>query len=550
MGTQPTVLTFDEPDDLAPAQADELELHTLAPPIAATALILGCVGDVLMHDGPEGIGFPLWIALSAFSLLALTWRAGASMPKESAIWLSVSIFFATGLAWRDSEPLVFFDLLACLGAIGLAIAPMRTGRSATFVSRLRDAVWAAVVLMGDIAKGFAALVRPLLAGIDHERWSSSTRYTARVVGIASILILVFGSLLRSADPVFASLLRLPAFNGAELFSHVILIGFLSWVAAGVARASLPTTKPIVAPEGLPFYLGPTEITTAFTTLIGLFALFVFAQLGVLFGGEAFLRARTGLTVAQYARQGFFQMLWVVILVMPLLFATRVMLQPGRALARRHTMLAVPVILLLGAIIVSAILRLRLYIAYYGFTADRFYPLVFMLWLGVVLALFAVTVLRDRLRPFIGGTIVSALATLATLNVIAPDRIVARVNIDRASAADRPASARPLDIAHLATLSGGAADLVVPAVLSASDSRQGTRVLETSATDRCRAATRLLDRFGPTSAAVRRRDAHGSWRYWNAGRAAGVDVIARHGAALRTIQHEACAIMRAERAAQR
>ena len=80
----------------------------------------------------------------------------------------------------------------------------------------------------------------------------------------------------------------------------------------------------------------------------LFAAFVVAQLGWFFGGEQFLRAATGLTAAQYARGGFFQMLWVVALVVPVLVVTRGALRAGHARSRAGTRCSpLPIVALLG-----------------------------------------------------------------------------------------------------------------------------------------------------------------------------------------------------------
>ena len=89
-------------------------------------------------------------------------------------------------------------------------------------------------------------------------------------------------------------------------------------------------------------------------------------------------------------------MWVALLVVGLLLTTRAVLRPGRALALRHTALSLPLIALLGAIIVSAVMRMRLYVQYYGLTEDRVYALVFMGWLAVVVIWLAVTVLRRPL----------------------------------------------------------------------------------------------------------------------------------------------------------
>ena len=78
----------------------------------------------------------------------------------------------------------------------------------------------------------------------------------------------------------------------------------------------------------------------------------------------------------------------------------------RALARRHTLLSLPVVALLGAIIVSAALRMKMYVHYYGLTTDRLYPLVFMAWLAIVLAVARSDRAARWGRPFVAGAVIS------------------------------------------------------------------------------------------------------------------------------------------------
>ena len=163
-----------------------------------------------------------------------------------------------------------------------------------------------------------------------------------------------------------------------------------------------------------------------------------------------------------------------------------------SLARRHTLLSLPIVALLGAIIVSAALRMRLYVHYYGLTTERLYALVFMGWLAIVLALLAATVLRGRGRAFVGGSVISGLALLLGLHVVAPDVLVARVNLARAGSAD---ATTPLDLPYLANLGGDAVPLAVRATLATPAAGARNSV---DADARCAAASRLLHRWGPAS----------------------------------------------------
>lgn len=502
---------------------------------------MGLGADLLMRDGPVGLGYPIWLTLLACSMLALAQRRGRTLNGEAGAWLLTAIVFGGGMAWRDAEHLQFFDFLATLFALGMAAIALGSSRSALLAERLRDTLWAAAGAIGSIAAGLAPLVfgeASLYAPV--ARTTTQARPVLRAVAIALPLLVIFGSLLRGADPVFASFVALPTLDVGTLLSHVIVIGFFSWIAAGWMRAALVADiARRRAPERMPFALRSFDITVGLGVLIVLFVLYLASQLGWLFGGEAFLRERTGLTVAEYARHGFFQMVWVVLLVIPTLMVSRALLHPDRELERRHSALSIPVLMLVGLMIVSAVMRLQLYVRYYGLTIDRVYALVFMAWLAVVLLWLGLTVLRGAGRQFVAGAVVTGLVTLALLNVFVPDVVVARVNIARAGAGVG-SGATLFDVAHIARLSGDAAPLVVPAVLRPDRSPAGSAERIAADLARCRASHDLLAKWSPFSERrARHRESAIPWRRWNRGDALAVEVVRSNARALRDVEHATC-----------
>ena len=508
--------------------------------VLAHAVALGVAADLLLRLGFDGLAFPIWVAIVALATLSLAQRFDRTLPGETAAWLGAAIAFASAMAWRDASHLQAFDFLAVLFSLGMAAVSLGAPQLALFAPRIRDTVWAGVSEIFSIAAGPAPLVFSDVAiPAPQPATRGRLRAVVRATLIALPLLIVFGALLRDADPVFASLLALPELDLETLFSHVALIGFFTWVAAGWARgaliADLARWRP---PDRLPFALGLLDITTALGAVIALFALYVATQAGWFFGGEAFLQARTGLTAAEYARQGFFQMVVVVLLVVPLLLGTRAALQPGQALERRHTLLSVPLLVLLALMIVSAVLRMRLYVHYYGLTVERFDALVFMGWLALVLAWLAWTTLRGRGRMFAAGVVISGLSALALLNVASPDRIVARVNIARAAHDD--AGWRPsLDLQHLASLSGEAVPLALAAVLAPARPA-GEPVSDARAKqDRCEAAERLLGRRASAREIAQRELDGGAWRHWNWGEARARALIDANVQALLDVQRASC-----------
>lgn len=520
--------------------ADRTGNPSLVRAILAHALAIGVAADVLLRGGFTGPGFALWLALLALAALSLAQADRRSPSREAAAWLATAVGFGAAMAWREASYLQALDFLTALFALGMAAIALGDTRSALFARRMRDSVWAGAAVIGSIAVGAVALV--LRAGATPpsrpRAAAAGLRPAVRATLIALPLVLVFGLLLRDADPVFASFVVLPDIDVATIVSHLFLTGFFAWVTAGWARGALITDlAPGRAPDRLPFSLGRLDVTVAMGALNALFALYLATQIGWLFGGAQFLQSRTGLTVAEYARGGFFQMVWVALLVIPVLLVTRAALREGDALERRHTALALPLLILLGAMILSAVLRMRLYVQYFGLTLDRLYPLVFMGWLTAVLVWLGLTVLRGSGQRFAPGAVLAGLATVTALNVAVPDLIVAHVNLTRAE------GGATLDIEHLAGLSGETMPLVVPAILSSPSTARPADAAALAATDeaRCRAATRVLRSWGPTSQRVQRRaEDSASWRSWNRGEAVAQSAVRAQAPALRDVMHGRCA----------
>jgi hypothetical protein len=150
---------------------------------------------------------------------------------------------------------------------------------------------------------------------------------------------------------------------------------------------------------------------------------------------------------------------------------------------------------------------------------------------VVLAWMSITVLRGRPRAFVAGAVVSAYVAVAALNVMNPDVIVARVDVARSAPAPVSASATaPVDLTHLASLSGDAMATVVPAILGA----------PAADADRCAAVQKLLHVWGPDARIRARDDRDAAWRWWNAGDHAALRAVGANEPALRRALHASCA----------
>jgi hypothetical protein len=302
-----------------------------------------------------------------------------------------------------------------------------------------------------------------------------------------------------------------------------LFSVSAWLATGYLRGFLTGTElpplRVLLRDGallslLPRRprLGITEVATALAALDLLFLLFVIVQFRYLFGGDALVQVTPDLTYAEYARRGFFELVFAVVLVVPVLLAADWLL--ARERSRDHLVfrgLAGVQIGLVLAITASAFQRLRLYHASYGLTESRFYAMVLLIWIGGMLLSLGATVLRGRRDWFAFGALASGLATVAVLFIVNPDANIARTNVARMSSAD--ASVR-FDVAYATSLSADAVPVLIDALPALPRDVQ------------CPLARHMLQRWAPNSERSIR-----SWN-WSASRAS--EAVREHEARLQSM----------------
>ena len=425
------------------------------------AMVLGALGDALLRATPWGLNVFLWtvILLAVAVALARLWNVGIS--GEGRLFLPVAAIFSAGVVWRDSVTVTFLDVVAVLVSLSLAALWGRAGRV-----RLRGL---SEYVIGGLYTGAVSAAGPLPAAIRDVRWAEVTRgrkrghalAVARGVTIAAPLLFVFGTLFVAADAVFENfVIEVFDVDLAEIFGHLFLIGFFAWISAGLLWLFLLSREP----EGFSFRrpgaisLGIVEVGIALGLLDLLFAAFVFVQVRYLFGGVETVVTSAGLTYAEYARRGFFELVTVTALALPVLLLAHWLLRGEERTHRRiFVALAGAMVALLFVVVASALYRMRLYTGEFGLTELRFYTTAFMIWLSAVLLWFLPTVLRGHRDRFAFGALVTGFAAILVINAINPDALIARTNIARLEEGKR------FDAYYLTTLSADAAPVLSDAL---------------------------------------------------------------------------------------
>ena len=312
---------------IAETERDELtsERTRTARTILVEAALLGVLADGALRNAGDGLGLTLWVIVLALAAVNVAWSRGLSVTREQMAWLGAAVACSAAFAWRDAESLRVVNVLGLLVALAMfSMSAARLPAASILSARLRDVLAAGVYAVRDIVTG-----APMLVARDAELHAlpavrGGASWTAlRAVLLTAPLVLVFTILLSRADPVFASVFELPAIDAEQVFSHVMLAGVFAWWSAGWIRgALLGVAKRAALPEQIPLRLGLAEITTSLGAVIALFTIFVALQLRWLFGGADVVLATTGLTLAEYARRGFFELVTVAALVLPLILGTR------------------------------------------------------------------------------------------------------------------------------------------------------------------------------------------------------------------------------------
>jgi hypothetical protein len=396
--------------------------------LLGAALGLGVLADALLR-APLGLGAALILLALLAAVLALQRAFTTDVGADRAPYAVAAALSGLGLAWHDAGVLKALDLLSFLVTFGL-LASRRAGQSD------RPSLLGHAIRVLDT--GVHVPLSPVRLLVQDTEWSDfalrpALVATARVVrgfGIAVPIVMVFGALLIGADAVFAARVgEIFDIDLATLFDQLFAIGACSWIAAGLLRVAVLRRDPCHEPSPRPGWLGldSVEVGMVLGLVDLLFAAFVWIQVRYLFGGAAWVRTVAGLSYSEYARRGFFELVGVVTLVLPLLLVAHWLLRPTAHAARMFAILGGLQVALVLAILASALVRMGTYQAEYGQTQLRFYSTAFMLWLGVLLVGFAATVLRGRREAFVHVVAATAVAGIAALHLVDPEGLIVAAN---------------------------------------------------------------------------------------------------------------------------
>jgi hypothetical protein len=350
--------------------------------MAAALLYTVCFAGV---DVIPQIGFTVFCVAALIGVTVFLRRTRTFVNKKAYIWaipialaaLSNGVFYG-GLIYLNVFVMWFLFAAFILRATGVKSELC----GVDFISRLFRA------LAGSPALTFAALTASVRIKKKSAVLSVVLRSLIGVFLCLPVLILIF-ALLASADPVF---LELASRLGDKIFRldfnvYVFMANFIFmfiYASAYVMNAVRVSKLPLKSSRAMN---GDGVVGVTFLTLLNaLFLVFSVVQFTFLFTG-GYMRLPYHLTYAEYAHEGFFQLLAVTVInFCVILFFRNLVTKEGKK-AMRFLLITLCVFTLV--LTFSSFYRMGLYISAYGYTTLRLQVLTFLV---MELPLLIVTIL--------------------------------------------------------------------------------------------------------------------------------------------------------------
>ena len=422
------------------ARREDVNPQRAALRVALAAAVVALVADFLLDE--HAIGINVALTTVALLLAGIVIRPSERPFDSIDAWLPIgAVVFAAFVAIRDDRSLVTLHAVAALGLAGASIAAFagipvtRSALPALFALAGR----VIVTTLAGAALVYRFLALPSLTSRHAAIAGPRIMPVARGLAIVTPLLFVFAALFAAADPVFGSfadrILRFD-FDVGRLPLHLAFIGVVAWLAAGLLwfvedPPALPEARSLGAAASTITASGPrlgtVEAITILIALDLLFGAFVILQVQYLFGGQD-TRAAAGIPYAQYARQGFFELLIAVALAGALVGMLEILVGLRR---RAYVVALLALVGLTAVVLASSFLRLSLYQEAYGWTELRFYVDAAIVFFAAGLAAAAALIAMNRSRWLGHALGVTALAVLLGVSVVGPQAYITDRNLERA-----------------------------------------------------------------------------------------------------------------------
>lgn len=263
---------------------------------------------------------------------------------------------------------------------------------------------------------------------DQTSESSKNSYSSLIRGllITIPIFIILLILLAQADPIFGKFTG-DFFKNIGERTIVSAILFIALLSLGLIKFFPKTHETInqTIPEGK-----SSELLVITTSIIGLFAIFIIIQFRYLFLGvgerELHELGINSLTYSEYVRKGFFELLIAAAIVCGVILYIFKYLHNLENSQKQIIQIFSSILTIeTGLLLLSAVKRLGLYADAHGLTRARVFGFIFLIWLGLLLAIFFIRIFKElREKEFFASCVFVTLTALVLVNIINIDGLIA------------------------------------------------------------------------------------------------------------------------------
>ncbi|MCD4752859.1 MAG: DUF4173 domain-containing protein [Anaerolineaceae bacterium] len=435
-------LAHEKPENLTEENRSKRQLPSHLPSFFIGGFFLSLAIDILFWEKSFGFSFLIWVGLILLAAGVLAIIEGKRPHSSTYVLIAGVLLTAIMAVWRDESGTRAYNVLFTLLLLGLTSDSLLSGEAFHF--RIGDAFLRLWLLV------FAAFERPIqaLTTLSENRkthkkkvrpWRRVWLPVLRGILIAVPILLIFATLLSSADPVFEEVLTdfwafLKIEDWGEFAFRTFYILVLGFCFSGLLLHAFSKKRYYQLPKkgisSFKPFLGKIESFTVLFLIILLFGLFIFIQFRYFFGGNSNINF-AGYTYAEYARKGTEELIIVAILSLGLYqllhTITRLEQKPDRTWM--HFLMTVLIVEVL-IILLSSYQRLAMYQLIYGFSRIRVRTHLFILWLSALLGLVILLEWTGKSRRFFIVLLFVSFGFVASQGFLNIDKHILEKNLSR------------------------------------------------------------------------------------------------------------------------
>lgn len=418
------------------------------------SLILAILHSVLFYGKDLGVSVLLFAVVCVFLIIAFL-KKHDRIKNKNATYLSIPILLLSSTYFIFNNE--FFSILNFV-VIPLLLGIMIVWATADIVF-FRELIGKSINLVIGSLEFLPNSIKVITDAFKSKSEDKQTKHKkAKLIGLGILcsipLLLIILALLMSADGVFAQIFsnvfeKIEYIFSGEFIGNLIgriivailVFVYIVCIVYNIFSKTSAFNKEYKEKEFIKFHIDSTIINTVLTIINVVYLIFTGVQILYLVANESL---NESLNLAQYARQGFFQLMFITIINFAIILLTNANEKKEEQKNNYTKWMNVLMCIFTIVIAVSAFARMHLYESEYGYTFLRL-MVYFILATEIVAILPTIYYIFRQKLNLLKSYLIIGIVAYIIMNFANIDYMIAKNNVDRVRNNE---SQREIDIDYL------------------------------------------------------------------------------------------------------